>query len=204
MKQEGNHMNTRLLRFLVHGILGILFFLSSGLFAYANLRAGSTLAQVAISALLLGVPLGAMFFSLGLLVEAWVRHRQGSIGKRMARFLYLTPRISGILIAVFTGLFALDVFEIPGTFWEKLLGFVIHAAPAIVMIVLLVLAWRWEWVGTLAFGAAALYMLRFVIGGWKFDFGNLLLFVLPMSLIASLFWLNWRWRQEIRKSSIGA
>ena len=191
-------MNTRLFRFLVHGILGILFFLSSGFFGYANLRAGSTPAQVFISALLLAVPLGALFFSIGLLVEAWFRHRQGGIGKRMASFLYLTPRICGILVAVFTGLFALDVFEMPGTIWEKLLAFVIHAAPAIFMIVLLVLAWRWEWVGALAFGAAALFMLRTVIGGWQFNFGNLLLFVLPMALIASLFWLNWRWRQEIR------
>jgi hypothetical protein len=191
-------MSSRLSRFLVHGTLGVLFLVSLGFFGYANWRAGSTPANIALSSLLLAVPLGLLFFGSGLLFEAWLRRRQGGVGRRMARFVYYTPRVAGLLIALFTGMFALDVFDLPGSVWTKLGAFLIHAAPAIFMLALLVVAWRWAWVGTLAFGLAALIMLRFVIGETTFGFGNLLLFVLPMMLVAALFWLNWRWRAEIR------
>lgn len=192
-------MNTRLLRLLVHGILGALFFLSQGYFLYDNLQAGDSLGGSLLNSLGLGIPLAALFISAGVLWEAWLRHRRGGLGRRMRKLLFFAPRIAGILVAVFTGLFALDVFDMPGSTGERLLAFIIHAAPAIVMIGLLALAWRWEWVGALAFGAAAIYMLRSVSGDWFSALGNLLLFVLPAALVAILFWLNWRWRGEIKR-----
>jgi hypothetical protein len=150
-----------------------------------------------INTLLLSVPVGALFFSLGLIFEAWQQHRVGKIGSKMAKFLYYTPRVAGLLMALFIGMFALDVFDMAGSTWEKIGAFLLHAAPALVMLVLLGLAWRWPWVGTLVFGLAALFFLRTVIGRGPYSIGNLLLFVLPTTLVSALFWLNWRWRAEI-------
>jgi len=190
-------MNTRSRHLVLFGVLSFLFLLSLSYFIYGNLQAGSTPEQLVFSTLLLAVPLGLLFFSIGLLIEAVGQHRQGGLSARMAKFVYLTPRIAGLLIALFTGLFALDVFEMEGSIWEKIGGFLIHAAPSIIMLTVLALAWRWEWVGALVFGLAALFFLRFVIGSPMYGFGNLLLFVLPMALVAALFWLNWRWRGEL-------
>lgn len=192
-------MNAVVFRRVLVGVLLALFVLSLGWFVYGNIRAEMTPAQVGLSALLLAVPLGLLFFSIGLIVVALLQHRDlGRVSRRMAVFLYRAPRAAGLLVAVFTGLFALDVFEMPGNLWLKLGAFLVHAAPSVTMLLILALAWRREWIGALAFGFAALFFLRFVIGEPMYGFGNLLLFVLPMALVAALFWLNWRWRAEIR------
>jgi hypothetical protein len=156
------------------------------------------LGEIFVNSLLLAVPLVLLYVSIGLVVEAWQQHRQGALSGRMSKFLYRMPRIAGLLLALFVGLFALDVFEMGGSIWEMIGAFLLHAAPAILMLVVLALAWRWEWVGALVFGLAALFFMRTVIGSAMFGLGNLLLFVLPMAVVAILFWLNWRWKKEIR------
>jgi hypothetical protein len=192
-------MNTRTLRVTLVTVLIVLFVLSLSMFGYANFRAGSTPSDILLSSLLLAVPLALLYFSIDLIVEAWLQHRsQGRVSPRMAKFLYRTPRIAGILIAVFTGLFALDVFDMEGSLWQKIGGFLIHAAPTLVMLIFLIIAWRREWVGAVVFGLVAIYFMRFVLSGSIYSFGNMLLFVLPMALVAVLFWLNWRWKAEIR------
>lgn len=188
-------MNNPLLRKVGFGILAVLFIATIGLLTFPEYRAGAPLPMLLINMLILAVPVGAVCFSLGLIFEAWQQHRAGKVGRRMEKFIYFTPRIAGLLIALFIGLFALDVFEMPGSAWQKIGAFLLHAAPALVMLVLLALAWRWPWVGTVSFGVAALlFLFLTVIGGGQFSLGNLLLFALPLTLIALLFWLNWRWR----------
>ncbi len=118
----------------------------------------------------------------------------------MAAFIYYTPRIAGVLITFFISLFALDVFEGGQNFWVMLGGFIMHALPAIVLAVLLALAWRWEWIGAAAFLGAALYFLRFLMSdNWSIAFGNLLIFSGPLAVIGILFWMNWKWRKALRR-----
>ncbi len=188
-------MNARA-RMLMVGTLTVLFVLSLGWFVYTNVQAGSQGADLVISTLLLAVPLALLYFSIGLMIEAWQERRHGGLREGTARALYYTPRYAGVAVALFTGLFALDVFG-QGTLLEQVGAFLIHAAPAIFMLIVVVVAWRWAWVGALAFGLAALFFLRFVIGNGGMGFGNLLLFVLPMAAVAGLFWMGWRWRGEV-------
>jgi uncharacterized membrane protein YidH (DUF202 family) len=65
------------------------------------------------------------------------------------------------------------------------------------MLVLLVFAWKRPVVGFVAFLiAAAAFAIRFVGGSFvsgSFVLPNLLLFVLPILLIASLFYADWQW-----------
>jgi hypothetical protein len=198
--KKGRVMNNRILRFLVHGVLGILFFASLAYINLANLRAGNSPDELLSTLLLTSLPLFLLYFSIGLLFESWLHHREGGMGRRLARVLYLTPRIAGILIALFIGLFALDVFGMPGSIWERILGFLIHALPSIVLIAAAALSWRWEWVGALAFGLVALFLLTFVIRDFPDGLGTLLIIVLPVALVAALFLLGWMWRAEIRGS----
>jgi uncharacterized membrane protein YidH (DUF202 family) len=75
---------------------------------------------------------------------------------------------------------------------ELLGGFLVHNIPSIVMIVLLVFAWKRPAVGFVAFAiAAALFAIFFVRDIYALP--NLLLFVLPILLIAFLFYADWKW-----------
>ena len=191
--RDSFHTSRALIAVLVLLFLGSLAWLS-----YGNYAAGSKPLEIAVSAVLLSVPLGLLYFSIGLLVTAnQQRRRQGQVSAGLAKTIYRTPRIAGLLIAIFVGLFALDVF-VPGpTIWQQLAAFVIHAMPAILLAVLLALAWHRPAVGFAAFLAAAVLFLRFVIGN---DLGQalgmLLLFSGPMAAIAMLFWANWKWPVE--------
>lgn len=193
-------MNARVLRLVVSGALAALFVVSLGFLSYDNFQSGKALGTILFNSFLLAIPLALLYFCIGLIVEAWQQHRRGLVSVRMARFLYLAPRIAGIVILLFVELFALDAFETPGSIWVKLGAFLIHSAPSIFLLALMALAWRWEWVGTLIFGLAGAFILVMTMTArWFFVLGNLLIFTLPMMVIALLFWLGWRWRGEIRK-----
>lgn len=60
---------------------------------------------------------------------------------------------------IFVSLFALDVFEIGDSFWRQLLGFVIHAAPAIILAILMFFAWKRPVIGFVIFGCGLLFAI---------------------------------------------
>jgi hypothetical protein len=71
-------------------------------------------------------------------------------------------RILGIVLALFLSLFAFDVFEMEGTFWEKIGGFLIHLLPTWLVLLAVGLSWRWPWLsGVLMIGLAGLYVALF-------------------------------------------
>ena len=180
-------------------VLAVLFALSLGWFLTTNARVGMSGWNLISSGLLIAVPLALLFGSIGVLVVAIRQHRdQGHVSGRLAKWIYWTPRIAGIVIAMFVAMFALDVFGLGGTVWQQIGAFLIHALPAILMGVVVVIAWRWEWVGAAAFLLAALFFMRVLLGNPEGALGMLLLFSGPMLVIAVAFWLNWQWRKEIR------
>ena len=56
-----------------------------------------------------------------------------------------------ILFIAFLSLFALDVFGVGYSPWETLVALTMHLIPTFLLIAVLVAAWRWPWVGALAF-----------------------------------------------------
>jgi len=71
------------------------------------------------------------------------------MNKTTKRVLFWGPRILCILFAVFVSLFALDVFGEGFGFWQTIIALVMHLIPTYVVVIALVIAWRWEWVGTI-------------------------------------------------------
>jgi hypothetical protein len=113
----------------------------------------------------------------------------------MNKFLYWTPRILTIIFILFLGLFALDSFEGDQSMIKKLGGFFIHLVPNFVLILILVVAWKNEWVGTLAF---ALVGIAYIIIFWgRFPVTTYLIISGPLFLVAVLFWLNWMDRKKL-------
>ena len=107
------------------------------------------------------------------------------------RILFWSPRVLGILFAIFLSLFALDVFNEGYSVGETILALLIHLIPTYLVVISLALAWRWEWVGSILFIALTLfYMASSGSGSWVIS--------APLWLIGLLFLLNWTYRAQLR------
>lgn len=105
------------------------------------------------------------------------------------RWLIWTPRVLGLLFALFVSLFALDVFDAGYGLWGTLLALIIHLLPVFGLLIVLALAWRWPWIGVVGFaGFAAWYLLAF----WgRFPWSVYLIMAGPPLLVGLLFGLAW-------------
>ena len=114
----------------------------------------------------------------------------------LKRLLIWAPRVLSILFALFLSLFALHVFGAGYTFTETLIALFMHLIPTFVLLLGLVLAWRWEWVGAVIFlGFAAWYLVE----AWgSFSVVVLLSIAGPPLLIGLLYLIDWRYRAELR------
>ncbi len=176
--------------------LAALYVLTLAAFNYANWAAAPELMEwwmPLVNSLLLSIPLVLLYGSIYVLVVAWREHAaSGQITPRLARIIHWAPRIAAILLIFFIGLFSLDVFGMEASPLELLGGFLIHNLPAIVMLALLILAWKRPAVGFVAFLlAGALFAFAFVRDVESLP--NLVVFVFPLLLIAGLFYADWKW-----------
>ncbi len=111
----------------------------------------------------------------------------------LSPYLYWTPRILSVLFILFLALFSLDVFGMHLGFWATLLGLLIHNIPTFVLIAVLIVSWRYEIVGGIAFILAGLFYIAMLLAG-SFE-PYMLTWILaisgPASLIGILFLLGW-------------
>lgn len=56
---------------------------------------------------------------------------------------------------MFVGIFALDSFDPRLTIWQQIGGFLIHLVPNFILILILVIAWKWELIGGILFALIA-------------------------------------------------
>ena len=114
--------------------------------------------------------------------------------KRSGKLLLWSPRILGILVCVFLSLFALDAFGGGKTPIQALADFAIHIAPMLILLAIVGVSWRWEWVGGLVFtGLAAGY--AYVArdhASWIFAIAG------PLLVVGVLFFWSWLHHREIR------
>ncbi|HEY3475997.1 MAG TPA: hypothetical protein VGK56_15400 [Anaerolineales bacterium] len=177
-------------------VLVILYVLSLAALNYANWAADPDFMQwwmLLLNILILSIPLVLLYGAIYVLLVGW--HERSTLGKvspRLAKIIHWAPRVAALLIIFFVGLFSLDVFGTGAPPLEVLAGFLIHNLPSIVMLVLLIFAWKRPVVGFVAFLiAAAAFAALFVRDIYSLP--NLLLFVLPILLVASLFYADWQW-----------
>lgn len=112
------------------------------------------------------------------------------------QFLFWSPRVLCILFAVFVSLFALDVFGEGRTLGETVLALLIHLVPTYLVVIALLLAWRWEWIGGVLFIALGVFYLIWTRG--RFPWVTYLAMSGPLFAAGVLFLLNWAYRAEIR------
>ncbi|MGO9325042.1 MAG: hypothetical protein ACLP07_10810 [Terracidiphilus sp.] len=116
-----------------------------------------------------------------------------------ARLLYWSPRILTILFALFLSAFALEAFNEFHVFWKCVLAFCIGLLPAAIVAAILVVAWRWEWLGAALFTLAALYYAwSWTVPPRHMNWPATAGISGPLPLIAGLFLANWIGRGKLR------
>ena len=194
-------MNTRNTPLWIQALpvfLIVLFFLAQVFLNLDRLQSGDSPGALIVNVVLLSIPLGLLCFSIWLLAAAREQiSRTGSLEARLALRVYFVPRLAGILIAVFASSFAWNVLRMQAGFWQVLSEFFLSLLPALVIGVVVGLAWRWEWVGALGFGLMALYFLASFLDGLAQGLAVLLTFAAPLAAVAALFWLNWQRRRAL-------
>ena len=114
----------------------------------------------------------------------------------MKSFLFWTPRVLCLLFAAFISLFALDVFGESRGFWQTALALLMHLIPTAILLAVLAVSWRWEWVGGVVFPALGLfYLVRF----WgRFHWSTYALLAGPLLLLGVLFLLSWQQKRTLQ------
>jgi hypothetical protein len=112
------------------------------------------------------------------------------------KWLFWMPRVLGILFALFISLFALDVFGESYNVWQTIVALLIHLVPTYLVIIALVVAWRWAWTGAVLFSGLAMF---YIVMAWgRFPLVTYLVISGPLALIAFLFLFNWIYREQLR------
>jgi uncharacterized membrane protein len=110
------------------------------------------------------------------------------------RVVVWTPRIAGILVGLFIGMFALDAFREGKPFLQSLPDFLIHLSPAVVLLASVGASFRWPWIGAVTFiGLAVVYATTMSKGrlDWMLTISGLLLVVGALFL--------WSWYKHDRR-----
>lgn len=112
------------------------------------------------------------------------------ISKNMKKLIFYLPRVLAVLFIIFVSVFALDVFEMEATFWQKLAGFLIHLIPSFLLIIATIVAWKKEFIGGIIFIA-----LGVLAAFWTNDIFISLPIILPPFVIGILFLIAGRHRR---------
>jgi hypothetical protein len=104
----------------------------------------------------------------------------------------------GILFMVWVSIFALDVFAEGHAFWRTILALFIHLIPTLIVLTILIIAWRWEAAGGVLFIALGVWYLT----TWpRMHWSAYLVISGPLFLVGSLFLADWVYRAKLHHSS---
>ena len=83
--------------------------------------------------------------------------------KKINKFIYWIPRILSIIFIIFLALMSLDIFEGDYGFWGTILGLFMHNIPTIILLIVLIISWKYEIVGGIGFIFAGVLYIGFIM-----------------------------------------
>jgi hypothetical protein len=113
--------------------------------------------------------------------------------------LYWTPRLLSLAFVGFLMLFSLDVITPGASLRDIMVGMLMHNIPALILLVFVLIAWKYEIVGTIVFILTGLiYIGLNIYNGvpmpmalsWSLIFSG------PAFLIAYLYYQNWQYKRR--------
>jgi len=127
---------------------------------------------------------------------------------KINKFVYWTPRILSIIFLCFLALFSLDVIAPELSFWQIIVGLLMHNIPVFILLIILLISWKYEIVGGIIFIlAGTLYIARMltVMLMNQFEWYGLF-WTLPIAgpafLIGILFIINWLKKRDNHKNAV--
>ncbi len=113
------------------------------------------------------------------------------------KILFWLPRFLCIIAILFISLFALDAFEPDLTFWQQIGAFLMHLIPSFILLALLLIAWKWEYIGGIIFTILGLGFSPFIFKHnydmnhsiWM-SMGIIAMITLPFVVVGILFIMN--------------
>jgi hypothetical protein len=114
------------------------------------------------------------------------------------KILYWTPRIICILAIIFISMFAMDSFAPELTLWQQISGFLLHLIPSFILLLLLIVAWKWEYLGGILFAILGLGTIPLIFAhNYKINHQSVgmclfavLMINIPFVIVGVLFILN--------------
>ena len=103
----------------------------------------------------------------------------------ISKIIFWIPRILGILAVLLVMMFSFDCLEGDYNLKEKLVCFLMHNIPSLILILILVIAWRWELFGGIVFVIGAVIMTGY-FDGFSGNPGVMVL-TLPFLVVGTLF-----------------
>ncbi len=123
--------------------------------------------------------------------------------RKVNKWLFWTPRVLTFLFVLFISLFALDVFDACNGLLQCVVALFMHLIPSFLIIIFLIIAWKHELFGAVAFfGLGLLYIgtmiMRPVPNGlpWYTGLSWSLIIAGPAFAIGILFFLNWKRKRK--------
>lgn len=106
----------------------------------------------------------------------------------MKLFLFLTPRLLAILIAIFLEVFAFDIFDVIIPFEKKFGIFMIHSIPSLFLLTATLISWKNSLLGIITF--SVLLIVFSLYFNTLYDTTLFLVISVPLMIIAFLFALD--------------
>ncbi|MBZ0178017.1 MAG: hypothetical protein K8F36_01910 [Melioribacteraceae bacterium] len=108
---------------------------------------------------------------------------------KISKVVYWSPRLLAVLFALFLSLFATDVFNQTGGFFSIAAAFLIHLIPAFIILIVLIISWKREWIGAFIYVFLGFYYIFKTFD--KFDYTTLAVISGPLFLMSILFFISW-------------
>lgn len=109
-------------------------------------------------------------------------------------FIYWTPRILSIIFVAFLALMSLDVFDMGLGFWQTPGALFMHSIPALILLIVIMISWKYEIVGGIVFILAGLLYIFLAVRGTD-NLGMALAWSAQISgmafIIGGFFLANW-------------
>jgi len=120
------------------------------------------------------------------------------IMKTSTKVFHWLPRIICILAILFISLFALDAFAPELTFWQQIGSFLLHLIPSFILFGLLLIAWKWEYIGGIIFTLIGLLLSPIVfIHNYEMNdsiwmsLGIISAITIPFAVVGILFFISY-------------
>ena|SRR3989344_1874989 len=121
---------------------------------------------------------------------------------KVNKLLFWAPRVLAILFILFLAMFSLDIFGNNYTFWETVVGLFMHNILSIILLIVLIISWKYEIVGAVAFILGGIFYIVTLFMNPQFEWYMIswsIMIAGPAFLVGILFYMNWRQKRKLGK-----